>query len=338
MPDIQHKRGTRAALNALATANGLLPGQIYVLTDEARIAVATSANTYQTFLKEGEAGSTLNTLDLTSESPSAPPANTVRLFRRQLAGRSLPAYIGPSGLASAIQGALHGNKTAIVSPSNNATTPNVLGLEVSAVGSGTAANVNSTNFYQSLVRTDYLVTTPSTTAVAGVRVGSNQWWRGNAPKRGGFFFRGRWGPATGVAIATHRGFFGLAPSAAPTDVDPSSRFHILGMGWDSGDANISFMHNDNVGSATKVSLGASFPRPNQDRTNVYELAMFCQPNGSEVSWQVTDVETDAVATGTATADLPLATTFLAFLAAVSVGGTSSVVGLSLMGLYVETDY
>ncbi len=56
MPDVQHKRGTRAALNALATANGLKVGQVYVITDESRIAVATSVNAYTAYLKEGEGG------------------------------------------------------------------------------------------------------------------------------------------------------------------------------------------------------------------------------------------------------------------------------------------
>ena len=54
MPNIQHKRGTRAALNTLATGNNLLVGQIYIITDESRIAVALTAGSYQAFQKENE--------------------------------------------------------------------------------------------------------------------------------------------------------------------------------------------------------------------------------------------------------------------------------------------
>lgn len=54
MPSVQHMRGTRAALNALATGSGLLPGQVYVLTDEARLAVALTTSTYETFARENE--------------------------------------------------------------------------------------------------------------------------------------------------------------------------------------------------------------------------------------------------------------------------------------------
>ena len=56
MPDVRHKRGTRAALVALAGTNGLKPGQVYVLTDENRLAVALTASTFETFAKQAEAG------------------------------------------------------------------------------------------------------------------------------------------------------------------------------------------------------------------------------------------------------------------------------------------
>ena len=54
MADVQHKRGTRADLNALATANGLLVGQVYFITDEDRMAIATGVGAYQATAKEGE--------------------------------------------------------------------------------------------------------------------------------------------------------------------------------------------------------------------------------------------------------------------------------------------
>ena len=54
MPDVQHKRGTLAALTALAAANQLKTGQIYVLTDSERLAVALSPSTFQQFAKISE--------------------------------------------------------------------------------------------------------------------------------------------------------------------------------------------------------------------------------------------------------------------------------------------
>ncbi len=57
MPNLQHKRGTRADLNSLASGNNLLIGQIYLITDEDRIAIATAVNAYVTYAKESEVSS-----------------------------------------------------------------------------------------------------------------------------------------------------------------------------------------------------------------------------------------------------------------------------------------
>lgn len=54
MADLQHKRGTKSALDSLAGSNGLLVGQLYFITDENRIAIATSASAYETYAKESE--------------------------------------------------------------------------------------------------------------------------------------------------------------------------------------------------------------------------------------------------------------------------------------------
>jgi len=56
MPTVRHARGTRAALNALASGGLLVPWQLYALSDENRVAIATSTSTYQALAKEGEGG------------------------------------------------------------------------------------------------------------------------------------------------------------------------------------------------------------------------------------------------------------------------------------------
>ena len=56
MATVRHARGTRAALNALASGGLLVLWQLYVLSDEGRVAIATSTSTYQALAKEGEGG------------------------------------------------------------------------------------------------------------------------------------------------------------------------------------------------------------------------------------------------------------------------------------------
>ena len=174
-------------------------------------------------------------------------------------------------------------------------------------------------------------------------------WRGaaqqfsvgsNAAGDGGFHLVCRWGPATGVATATNRAFVGLvASTAAQTDAEPSARVNQCGMGWDAADANIQFIHGDGTGACTKIDLGSGFPVPTTDRTEVYEIAMFSPPGTSQsVTYEITNLNTGAVATGTVTTDLPSATTALNPYGQLSVGGTSSVIGICLFSLYIETDY
>ena len=56
MATVRHARGTRAALDALASSGQLVPWQLYALSDENRVAIATSTSTYQALAKQGEGG------------------------------------------------------------------------------------------------------------------------------------------------------------------------------------------------------------------------------------------------------------------------------------------
>lgn len=59
MPGLRIKRGTRAQLDAAATAGQLAAGEPYLITDENRLAVGTSATSYQALAKESEAGGSI---------------------------------------------------------------------------------------------------------------------------------------------------------------------------------------------------------------------------------------------------------------------------------------
>ena len=55
MPSLAHKRGTRAQIDAAAAANALRTGEVYLITDEARITVGTSINAHATLARQSEA-------------------------------------------------------------------------------------------------------------------------------------------------------------------------------------------------------------------------------------------------------------------------------------------
>lgn len=275
-----------------------------------------------------------------ASAPSTPAAGRISHFLKNVGGRLMPAFKGPTGLDSTLQPHTGLNRVAKWQAAGNSTTITADGAAaLTAIGTATAANVATTNIHTLMRRLEYLVTTAATTAIAGYRYTGALWSRGGLAGYGGFHYVCQWGPATGVTTATNRGFNGLRNlTAAPTDVEPSSLVNLIGMGWDAADTNIQMMHNDASGTATKIDLGASFPVPSADRTKAYELVLFASPaDTSQVQYRVTDLGTLAVASGSITTDLPTTTTFLAPQGWMSVGGTSSVIGIALGQLYIETD-
>lgn len=57
MPKVLIKRGTRAQIDAAAASNQLAEGELYLITDEDRLAVGTSASTYSTVALTSEISS-----------------------------------------------------------------------------------------------------------------------------------------------------------------------------------------------------------------------------------------------------------------------------------------
>lgn len=45
---------------------------------------------------------------------------------------------------------------------------------------------------------------------------------------------------------------------------------LCGVGYDSADTQVHFMHNDGTGAATKIPIGVNFPKPTTDLTNMLQ--------------------------------------------------------------------
>ena len=272
-------------------------------------------------------------------SLTAPASGGTRLVGRADAGRTVPAFLSQDGIVRDLQTSMARNSPVIWKGQAGVASVTVIGgAAPTVVGTATVASIATTNLHTMTPKLEYLVTTAAITAIAGFRgtallvsVG------GTAAALGGFHFVGRWGPSIGVSTTTNRAFFGLAnTTAAPTDVEPSTTVSCVAMGWDAADTNVQMMTNDGTGTCTKVDLGAAFPVPTTDRTALYELAMY-SPKGvtQTVAWLVTDLVSGAIASGTITTDLPTTASLLAPRGWMSVGGTSSVIGLGLNSIYLD---
>ena len=270
--------------------------------------------------------------------PSAPTAGAVRLYGGQIANRPTIFYRNADGKALPLQNSFARSRIAWATANGNTTTVSVFGLTITNTGTATAAATGSGSFYASQRRVDILVTSASTTAVAGFRYNESQMWRGDTAGFGGFLFNCRWGPSTGVATSTTRGFCGLmSATGAPSDANPSSNNNVLGMGWDNGDTNISFMHKTGSGTVVKETLSGSWPRPSVNNTDVFDISIYSAPNGSTIEYEITNLTTGVTTRGSVSSDLPANTTFLCPKCYMSVGGTSSVIGVSLFNMFIESD-
>lgn len=281
-------------------------------------------------------------LRVPATAPSTPAADGIKLYAKNFGGRLMPGVKGPSGQATVLQPHIGRNSISYAQPILGGATPSAVGIVLTATGTAAVASWASTSLHTKLPRSNYQVTVAATTAVAGWRYASVRFTIGNnnsTDGAGGFHYVCMWGPSTGVSTTTNRAFVGMAnTTGAPTDVEPSSITNIVGMGWDAADTNIQIMHRG-TGAVTKIDLGASFPVPTANNTEVYELSMFSPANTTTqtVGYRVQNMATGDIAEGTITTNLPTTTTALAPRGWMSVGGTSSVIGIALMKLYVETD-
>lgn len=177
----------------------------------------------------------------------------------------------------------------------------------------------------------------STTNCASVRSQYTELFTVNGPGAGigGFKAHMLGAPSVGCTNSSHRFFMGvIEQKASLPDQNPSGMTNFVGIGYDSADSQLHIMHNDGSGSATKVALGASFPKPTSDNSVWYRLRLTAPADTTRtIDWEVTELQTGAVASGTITTDLPATDKFVSPAAFNGVGGVSAPISL-VLGNYV----
>lgn len=270
--------------------------------------------------------------------PSVPAAGQMRLYAQSIAGRMMPKVMGPSGLDNPLQAGLQANYTSWLMP--GATSGMMLnGPTVTVVGTLSHPAIEAGFSLRRSMRRAQIVSAATAGSASELRQGVSECYRGEvfgSAIAGGFFFSTRFACAS--LVANQRLWCGLMNSTAALSatVAPSTFVNAIGAGWDSTDANLQIMHNDAAGVATKIDLGIPFPTNNTDA--VYELILFCPPNGDAVGYRVRRLDTGATAQGTLTTDLPAKSVLLCYHAYMNNGGTAAAVTLDLMRKYLETDY
>lgn len=281
---------------------------------------------------------------LTVEDATAPAAGTTKLFRRALANRQMPAFVGPSGLDSALQPLLARNKIGWWCPPGNATTvPGVTGYTApTAVGTVTARNIATTNVLTRMRRLGY-VSAATAGSLASTRVAVAQITTGTTVSGvavGGFFKIIRFGIADPATVANARMFVGISSNTgAATNVEPSTLTNSIGVGHNAAHTNLHIFYGGSA-AQTPISLGANFPITSN---TVYELALFCAPGSEQVGYTVTRLDANVtpasgVLSGASGVALPAPTTLLTYHQAWRSNNTTALaVALDICSDYIETD-
>lgn len=269
--------------------------------------------------------------------PTVPTAGNLKIYARDIAGKILPKFVGPSGVDTPFQANLGFNRIAWVTPSGGA----ALTTCVSAMGSAFTNLVGcsnpvptSANQLTSTRRTQF-TTTVLAGSVASHRQQTLQVWRGNAAGLGGFFYTMRFGTET--LAAGNRAFIGLADTiAAPTNVDPTTSATIgkVGLAINASTGNWKLVTNTAASVPTATDLGANFT---VNTTSLYELVLFSAPNGTTIGYRVTNISTGSQTSGTLAANMPANTSFLAPQVWITNNATTAAASISLGGWYLESD-
>lgn len=122
---------------------------------------------------------------------------------------------------------------------------------------------------------------------------------------------------------------------APTDVAFSTITNDgIGVISESTDTNLFITYQTGAGTAVRVDTG--MVKSVADNTEMYDLQMIMVAGGTTIAFTLTRLSDGVVFTHTSTTAIPASGTLLAPRVQASVGGISSVIGVMLCNLYIET--
>lgn len=270
--------------------------------------------------------------------PAAPAAGNLRIYAKDIAGRILPKWIGPSGFDTPFQANLGFNRVAFSEANGTANcSTGATGFGSTSTGGGTctAPAPATTNLKTSTRRLTYSTGTTAGTS-SYQRQSVMQVWRGNTAGEGGFFYTTRFGMNT--LQTGNRVFVGMTDITANpttnTDYSTSTANNKIGMVINANTGDWNFMTNTAGTAPTVTNLGASFP---VNTTDLFELILYSAQNGSSIGWRVTDLSTGAQTSGSASTNIPASTAFMAPFYYINNNATAAAAILDFGGWYVESD-
>ena len=273
--------------------------------------------------------------------PTSPTAGTARLYAKDIAGRIVPKWVGPSGFDYPIQSSIANNNISVWKGGATlvaATFATVIGsmpyTSLSPVAP-TIPTLAATNL-KTQTRRSVISTSATAGTLAYIRGSQVRMWRGNAAGLGGYYLVHRFALAT--LVAGMRVFAGVQDLVAnPTNIDPttSTTPGRIGLAINANSGNWNLVHNVTGTTPTIIALGANFPVNN---TNLMELVLFAAPNGAGVGYRVTNLSGNLTVSGTISTNQPANTSFLIPTVWVTNNATAAACAIDFVSTYVETDF
>ena len=284
------------------------------------------------------------TIDLPAlaTEPPVPASGHGLLYAKDISGRAVPKWMGPTGVDYPLQSNIGFNNVAVWrggSTTTAATFAAVIGnMPYNAASSTTPVipALASTSLRNSTYR-GTIATSTTAGNIANIRAATARLWMGNAAGLGGFFTSTRFA-LSGTLVTGLRCFVGIQEgTSVPTNVDPltSTTIGKLGLAINANTGNWNFINNIAGTTPTVTALGANFPVNN---TDLYEITLFCPPNGSSISYRIANWSTNQITTGTVTTNLPTNTTFMSNVLWITNNAQNASQAIDFISTYVETDY
>lgn len=255
-------------------------------------------------------------------------SNKSKIFAKSKGGRNMSgqrSYVFQQSMAT--------NKIGWWTALGNSINIDTFNFNNIVTGTTVTRNCGSINLFTSERRIGFISEAISGSS-AGTRHGAQQFWIGHSSKLGGFFYLVRFGITS--TVPTQRVFVGLIASSKIIDNrDPSQQTNILGFGADSGDTSLTFMHNDNVGTATKENLVGNFSCQTAN-SDMYEIRIYCGSNSSVIYYSVENLSDKSYYESSVTNDIPSNATLLSPQIWINNGTSANIVGIDVVSQYIET--
>jgi hypothetical protein len=284
-----------------------------------------------------------------TNEPAGSSSNNLRIYSKNVSGRMLPKWVGPSGIDTPFQPALFGNTQIFYTPSSGTTV--TLGFGTTWAKGGSAGTVSTPTptstvpvLLNSLKRTRHVNAATTQNQSMGIictAAGSPQFWRGNSSGLGGWFFFARFGIAAWASGS--RIFCGMTPGTAEVVSSDTMQNNTIGLwkaSFDSG-SSLSFISRDTVGTYSTAISGSVI-----NGGSVFDVYMYAKPNDSTVYFRVDmqDNGSGSLATtlinSSITNNLPTSTVFLGPQVVIGNGATNTTVGtvgIDVNRIYIESD-